>query len=75
VEEIVITPLSPLAGKTLAGAGILDIEGVTVVAVSTGKGECIFNPPRDRVIEPDDVVIVMGIVEKILNLKAQAAVA
>lgn len=75
VEEIVIPHLSPLAGKTLVDAGILDIEGVTVVAVCDGKGACIFNPPRERVIEPDDVIIVMGVVEKILGVKAQAVVA
>ena len=74
VEEIAIPPLSPLAGKTLAGAGILDIEGVTVVAVSDVRGGCVFNPPRDRLIEPDDVVIVMGVVEKILDMKSRAAV-
>jgi voltage-gated potassium channel len=75
VEEIVIPHLSPLSGKTLADAGILDIEGVTVVAVSDGKGTYIFNPPRKRVIEPDDVIIVMGAVERILGVKALAAAA
>lgn len=73
VEEVAIPSQSSLAGKTLADAGILDIEGVTVVAVSDGKGSYVFNPPRDRVIAGDDVVIVMGIVDRILKLKTRAA--
>jgi len=48
---------------------------VTVVALSDGRGAYLFNPPRDRVLGGDDVVIVMGIVEKIMGLKALAVAA
>lgn len=72
IEEIHIPDHSPLTGKTLADTGILEIEGVTVVALTDGKGSHSFNPPRNRVLRADDVVIVMGIVEKILLVKEKA---
>jgi voltage-gated potassium channel len=73
VEEVAISPSSPLAGKTLDAAGILDIEGVSVVAVVDGKGGYVFNPPRERVLGRDDVLIVMGVVDRIMGLKTLAA--
>jgi voltage-gated potassium channel len=72
VEEIVISRESSLVGKTLGDAGILDIEGVTVVALSEKDGSHRFNPPRDRVLQDEDVVIVMGIVDRILVLKERS---
>ena len=73
VEEIHIPSSSTLVGKSLADSGILEIEGVTVVALSDGKGSNSFNPPRDRTLRTDDVVIVMGIVERILELQAKVS--
>ena len=73
IEEIRIDQSSPLLNRSLNDSGVLDVEGVTVVALSDGKGSYEFNPPKDRVIKSDDVIIVMGIVEKILILQ-QAAI-
>jgi voltage-gated potassium channel len=75
VEEINIPPGSPLAGKSLAASAIMDEAGVTVVAISDGKRAYSFNPPRSRLLAEGDVVIVMGIVENILRLKALAGAA
>src|SRR6185369_10390675 len=72
VEEIRIPDNSPLRGKSLADSAILDMEGVTVVAVSDGKGSYRFNPSRERFLSGGDVVIVMGVVENIMQLKAMA---
>ncbi len=66
VEEIAIQKDSPLVGKKLCDTGILAIEGVSVVALVTcDRGSYIFNPPKDRVLAVDDVLIVMGFVDKI----------
>lgn len=73
VEEIHIPVRSLLVGKSLAEAGILEVEGVAVVALADGKGAYCFNPPRDRTLSTDDIVIVMGIVSGILELKAKVA--
>ncbi len=68
VEEIAIRKDSPLVGKQLCDTGILDIEGVSVVALVThDTGSYIFNPPKDRVLAENDVVIVMGVVDKIME--------
>jgi voltage-gated potassium channel len=75
VEEIRIPAGSPLAGRSLADSALLDVEGVTVVAISDGSGSYRFNPSRQRLLAPGDVVIVMGIVENILKLQARAGAA
>jgi voltage-gated potassium channel len=75
VEEIRIPAGSPLAGRSLADSALLDVEGVTVVAISDGSGSYRFNPSRRQLLAPGDVVIVMGIVENILKLQARAGVA
>jgi voltage-gated potassium channel len=72
VEEINISEDSPLKGKSLADTAIMDMEGVTVVAVSDGKGPYCFNPSRRRLLSAGDVVIVMGVVENIMQIKARA---
>lgn len=72
VEEIHISPNSALLNKTLKNSGVLDVEGVTVVALSDGSGSYEFNPHRERVLGADDVIIVMGVVEKILTLQQKA---
>lgn len=72
VEEIHIPKGSPLAGKSLAGSTLLDAEGVTVVAIADGKGSYRFNPARQQILASGDVLIVMGVVKNILELKAAA---
>jgi len=73
IEEIQISADSALNGKTMADSGVLDMEGVTVVALSDGKGSYSFNPPRDRVLGVQDTIIAMGIVDRIMLLKAKTA--
>jgi voltage-gated potassium channel len=73
VEEIRISPGSALLNKALQNSGLLDVEGVTVVALSDGKGSYEFNPHRERILGTDDVIIVMGVVEKILVLQQKAS--
>lgn len=73
VEEIPVQENSPLSGRSLAETALLEVEGVTVVAVVDTAGGYAFNPPCHRRLLPGEVVIVMGIVDKILGLKAQAA--
>lgn len=72
VEEINIPEGSHLVGQTLAQSALLDVEGVTVVAIAGGSGSYRFNPPRELVLKHGDVVIVMGIVENILRLQQSA---
>ncbi|MDD5284298.1 MAG: potassium channel protein [Desulfuromonadaceae bacterium] len=69
VEEIAVSSRSPLVGKKLADTGVMDVEGVSVVALANNSGSYIFNPQKELVLTENDVIIVMGIVEKISELR------
>lgn len=72
VEEVAIPSHSIFAGLPLAETGLLDVEGVTVVAVKSDGSGYLFNPSRQRVVTAGDVVIVMGLVDLIMPLKSRA---
>lgn len=75
VEEINITAASPLTGKSLSESGIMDSAGVTLVAVADEQKNYCFNPARERRLAAGELLIVMGVVENILKLKARAEIA
>ena len=73
VEEAVVAPNSELAGKTLKDARIPEQTGLLVVAIrKNGTGKLLPNPDREMLIEPKDVLIAMGEIEKISNLRKLA---
>lgn len=74
VDEIALHPASPVVGKTLAATGLMDHEGVSVVALMTqGGGEYLFNPARHLVLQPEHVLIVMGNVAHIDEIRQHIA--
>ncbi|NJD90098.1 MAG: potassium channel protein [Geobacter sp.] len=75
VEEINIPAGSPLTWKSLAESGVMDAAGVTLVAVADEQKSYCFNPDRERRLVAGDLLIVMGVVENILKLKARAETA
>ncbi|MGE5707716.1 MAG: potassium channel family protein [Bacteroidota bacterium] len=56
-------------GKTLRECGILEVEGFSVVALKDSDGNYHYNPPKETPIERDTVLIVMGKVEPINEMK------
>lgn len=68
VTEVIVPDGSPLAGETLATTQIRAKTGATVVAVSKG-GEDIFSPPPDLVLEPGDLLVIVGSLEARGKLK------
>ena len=72
VEELSIDPDSSFVGKTLTETGIVYLPDVTVVALKQDGGYLI-NPPRDTVLLGGMVIIVMGVVTAIEQVRAQAA--
>ncbi len=68
VTELVVPEGSPLAGESLAGAQIRARTGATVIAV-TKDGEDIFSPPPELMIEPGDLLIIVGSPESKDNLR------
>ncbi|GAB4491102.1 MAG: potassium channel protein [Thermodesulfovibrionales bacterium] len=73
VEEVIVADGSPAVGKSLAEAGVLGIEGVSVVALGDSGGGYVFNPQGATVLAAGTVLIVMGDVERIAGLRESVA--
>jgi di/tricarboxylate transporter len=63
-----ILPASPLAGETIEGSGIGAGLGVSIVAISRGRG-IIFAPRSVEVIREGDVLLVVGRHNRVSVLK------
>ncbi|MBF0558154.1 MAG: NAD-binding protein [Nitrospirae bacterium] len=64
VEHIDIAEGSPFKGKTLQATGMLDRQGMTVVALKDAeKDSYIFNPPKTTVLAANHTLVVMGDIE------------
>jgi len=73
VEEVTVAAGSGFAGKTLRDARIPDRTGLLIVAVRKGgTGGFIPNPGAEQKIDPDDVLIAMGSMDKIFTLRRLA---
>lgn len=64
MERIYVTPGTILDGETLAGARIRQRFGVTVIGVQREE-EQIANPPPDFLLDAGDVLLVVGLPQKI----------
>jgi voltage-gated potassium channel len=70
VEDIEMSPGSPLLGKTVAETGIADIVGVTLVALKDRvKGTYTFNPQSSTALAEDHTLVVMGHVDAIHEMR------
>lgn len=70
VEDIDVPPGSPLVDRSIAEAGIADIEGVTLVAMKNNRdGSYTFNPPKKTVLTEDATLVVMGHVDAIHEIR------
>ncbi len=69
-EEVTLGDDSDLVGKTLASARIGERTGLTVVAIRRREEEHFhYNPKGDTELRPGDVLVVIGGVKQIQNLK------
>lgn len=74
VEELEITAASRFIGKTLQQAGVLETEGVTVVALKDrSRGTYVFNPSPQTLLNVDHVLIVIGYVDLIQEINNRQA--
>lgn len=60
MEEFVVRPQSPLAGKPLSDTGLLRKHRVLVVAIKRPDGTMLFNPQGTTPIQAGDALIVLG---------------
>lgn len=73
IEEVTVAPGSVVAGTTLKDSRIPERTGLVIVAVRKGgAGGFIHNPGADQVIDPGDVLITMGAMDKIHALRKLA---
>ncbi len=63
---------SPLAGKTLKASRIGERLGVTVIAIWRGR-QAIFTPSAEEALQAEDVLVVVGREERVLQLTKMGA--
>ncbi|NND85067.1 MAG: NAD-dependent epimerase/dehydratase family protein [Acidimicrobiia bacterium] len=69
VEELALTPASPLAGRTLAESGIRAASGAMLIAIIPVEGEPTLNPPADFVLRPGQRLAAVGTEEQLGRLR------
>jgi voltage-gated potassium channel len=73
VEEVTVSHNSDLAEKTIKDARISERTGLLVVAIrKDAVGKFISNPGPEQTIEPNDVLISMGEMDKIITFRRLA---
>jgi voltage-gated potassium channel len=60
IEEIRITPASPLVGRCLADTALGLTTGALVLAIRTASGQFIANPAPDTRLDPETILIALG---------------
>jgi di/tricarboxylate transporter len=73
ITEVIVLDDSPLIGKSLAEARIGDELDLTVLGILRGEEQRIGPNPREQ-IKADDLLLVQGRVEDILNVKGEAGI-
>lgn len=71
VEEVKVGANPLLKDKVLLDTGLLEKEGVCVVAIKRND-KYIFNPPKDERLKEDDFLILIGEADNIRKLKVSS---
>ena len=72
LENVEVQQGSPLAGSTVQATRAREGGGALLLALRSRGGQFVSNPPADRVIEPGDVMIVVGTAPQLESLQAIA---
>lgn len=73
MEEVVVTPGSPLVGLALKDSGIRQKLNIIVVAIKRASGEMLFNPNPGTQIFAGDTLIALGMRQSLDELEKIAA--
>lgn len=60
IEEIKISPASPMIGRCLADTALGFTTGALVLAIRIASGQFIANPAPDTRLDPDTILIALG---------------
>ena len=76
MDEVMVQPNSPIAGKSLVESNFRQsFDAIVVAIMDSDTLNMVFNPgPLER-IKPNDTLIVMGSSEMILRLKKDGCTA
>ncbi|GAB4441451.1 MAG: potassium channel protein [bacterium] len=69
MEEIMVSDISPLCGKTILESKIRDITETIIIAIKKGDGKMEFNPKPHYKIEAGDVFVALGNSEHLSKLE------
>ena len=70
MREVKINPESQFVGKTILEADIHEKTGVVVVGIGK-KGDLTIDPPREFIIEANDIILGIGKKEELDKLANQ----
>jgi voltage-gated potassium channel len=73
LEELTVSPASPLAGGTLRSAQLRDRTGALVLAIRRPEGDFLTNPSPEDIIRAGDVLISVGTAQQLGMLVQYAA--
>ena len=60
IEEVEVTTMSSLAGRSLADAALREATGALLLAIQSATGEFIANPGADTLLDPHTILIALG---------------
>ena len=70
IEEIKISPASPMIGRCLADTALGFTTGALVLAIRIASGQFIANPARDTRLDPDTILIALGTSAQLRSLRS-----
>jgi voltage-gated potassium channel len=70
VGQVTIPPESPFAGQTVAGCALRRMRNVSILGIQRPDGEFILNPDAEHIIEPQEILILIGPAAAIYELEA-----
>lgn len=73
LEELMISPDSPLAGQTILESQIRQDLDVMIVAIKKPSGELRYNLKAETVIETGDILIALGELDRIKRLETMTS--
>lgn len=73
LEQVHITPDSPLAGRSLLDAGLRQRFGVVVVGIRRADGKMDFNPEPETAMRAGDDLVVLGRAGSLKELETAAS--
>lgn len=71
IGQVRVATTSPLAGKTVAQTNLRQSRNVNILALQHGDGKLLVNPSTQQIIQPGDILIVIGPQEAIFQIEAE----